>query len=161
MKSKIWEDTLNWKWDATVNKLVSDAVNPPKITDFNVTNIDGVNITDSVLNDKNYSFWLVMHELKGTEDDDKLMAEINDFYKLASQDGKHFMGMTASGPSEIDAFKHQHNALYDFVLVDNTVLKTMIRSNPGLMLMKDGTVIANWHWRNLPPYSEVKEKLMK
>jgi hypothetical protein len=102
-----------------------------------------------------------MHELKGTEDDDKLMAEINDFYKLATQDGKHFMGMTASGPSEIDAFKHQHTALYDFVLVDNTVLKTMIRSNPGLMLMKDGTVIANWHWRNLPSYSEVKEKLMK
>jgi uncharacterized membrane protein YphA (DoxX/SURF4 family) len=161
MKSKIWEDTLNWKWDATVNKLVRDAVNPPKITDFNVTNLDGVNITDSVLNDRNYSFWLVMHELKGTEDDDKLMAEINDFYKLATQDGKHFMGMTASGPSEIDAFKHQHNALYDFVLVDNTVLKTMIRSNPGLMLMKDGTVIANWHWRNLPSYSEVKEKLMK
>jgi hypothetical protein len=51
--------------------------------------------------------------------------------------------------------------LYDFATVDGIVLKTMIRSNPGLMLMKDGTVIANWHWRNIPTYSEIKEKYMK
>lgn len=161
MKSKIWEDTLTWKWDATINKLVSEAVNPPRITDFNVSSLNGDNITDSVLNDKNYSFWLVMHALKGTEDDERLMAKIDDFYKLATQEGYHFIAMTASGPAEIDEFKHKYNALYDFVSVDDIVLKTMIRSNPGLILIKDGTVIANWHWRNIPSFSEVKLKLME
>lgn len=156
-----WQDTVNWKWVATDNVVIKEAVNAPKITDFTVNNLDGVNITDSVLNDKNYSFWLVMHELALTEDNDKLMAQINDFYKLATSEGYKFIALTASSAKEIDEFKHKHNALYDFVTVDNTVLKTMIRSNPGLMLVKDGTVIANWHYHNLPVFSDVKQRLMK
>jgi uncharacterized membrane protein YphA (DoxX/SURF4 family) len=156
-----WQDTLNWKWTATDNVVIKDAVNAPKITDFTVTDLNGVNITDSVLNDKNYSFWLVMHELALTEDNQKLMADINDFYKLASQEKINFIALTASGVKEIDDFKHEHNALYNFATVDNTVLKTMIRSNPGLMLIKDGTVIANWHYHNFPGFTEVKQKYMK
>jgi uncharacterized membrane protein YphA (DoxX/SURF4 family) len=161
MKSKIWEDTLNWKWHATDNKLVSEAVNPPKITDFSVADLNGNTITDSLLNDKNYSFWLVAYDLRETEDDETLMAQINDFYKLAMQEKYQFIAMTSSSVKEIDDFKHKHNALYDFVIVDATVLKTMIRSNPGLMLIKDGTVIKNWHYNNFPVYSDVKQKFMK
>lgn len=161
LKNYPWQDTLNWKWFATDNVVVKDAVDAPKITDFTVTDLNGVNVTDSVLNDKNYSFWLVMHELAHTEDEAVLMSKITDFYKLATQEKFKFMAFTASGAKEIDDFKHKHNALYDFVTVDNTVLKTMIRSNPGLMLIKDGTVIANWHYNNFPGFSEVKQKYMK
>jgi triosephosphate isomerase len=161
MKSKIWEDTLNWKWHETKNKLVSEAVNPPKITDFTVSDLNGNNITDSLLNNKNYSFWLVMHELALTETNETLMAKVNDFNKLASGDNHQFVALTASGLKEIDDFKHKFNALYDFATVDNTVLKTMIRSNPGLMLMKDGKVIMNWHHNNFPTYSDAKQKYMK
>lgn len=161
MKSKIWEDTLNWKWHETKNKLISEAVNPPKITDFTVTDLNGNNITDSILNDKSYSFWLVMHELALTETDETLMAKVNDFNKLATEDHHKVIALTASGSKEIDDFKHKYNALYDFATVDNTVLKTMIRSNPGLMLMKDGKVIMNWHYHNFPTYSDAKQKFMK
>ncbi len=161
MSSKIWEDTLTWRWFATDNHLVSEAVNPPRITDFTVTDLDGDDVTSELLNDEGYSFWLIMHELKKTENDKDLMAQINDLYKHATSEGYKVYAFTASGPSEIDAFKHEHNALYDFVTVDNTVLKTMIRSNPGLMLMKKGTVIANWHHNNFPGFSEVKEEHMK
>lgn len=161
LKNYPWQDTLNWKWFATENVLVKEAVNAPKITDFNVTTKDGVNITDSVLNDKNYSFWLIAYDLNEAEDDPTVLAKIADFYKLAMDDRLNFFGMTASGPQDIDNFKHKHNALYEFVMVDQTVLKTMIRSNPGLMLIKDGTVIANWHYNNFPSYNDVKQKLMK
>jgi uncharacterized membrane protein YphA (DoxX/SURF4 family) len=160
MKSKIWEDTLNWKWHETKNKLISDAVNPPKITDFTVTDLNGNNITDSLLNDKNYSFWIIMHELALTEEDETLMAQVNDLYKLATEDHHRLIALTASNSKEIDDFKHRHNALYDFATVDNTVLKTMIRSNPGLMLIKDGTIIMNWHHHNWPTYSDAKQKFM-
>jgi len=156
-----WQDTLNWKWFATDNVVVKDAANEPKITDFTVNNLDGVTITDSLLNDKDYSFWLVMHELALTKEDATLMAHINDFYKLASDEKYNFIALTASSAKEIDEFKHKYNALYDFATVDNTVLKTMIRSNPGLLLIKDGTVIANWHYNNFPGFSDVKQKLMK
>lgn len=161
MKSRIWEDTLNWKWSATDNKLISEAVNPPKITDFAVNDLNGNPITDSILNNKNYSLWIIVHQLAETEQDEELMNQINDLYKLAQQDHLQILAFTSSGPQEIDAFKHKHNALYDFVTADDIVLKTMIRSNPGFMLVKDGTVIMNWHYRNLPGYSDMKEKYMK
>jgi uncharacterized membrane protein YphA (DoxX/SURF4 family) len=160
MKSKIWEDTLTWKWEATNNKLIQDAVNPPKITDFTVNNLNGENITDSLLNDKNYSFWLIAYDLKETENDETLMTKINDFYKLASSEKINFIAITST-VADVDAFKHKHNALYDFCSADGIVLKTMIRSNPGLMLVKNGTVIMNWHHNNFPGFGEVKIKYMK
>jgi uncharacterized membrane protein YphA (DoxX/SURF4 family) len=156
-----WQDTLNWKWFSTDNRVVKDALDAPRITDFSVSNLDGENITEALLNDNNYSFWLIMHALGKTETDQELMAQINDFYKQASQENYNFIAFTSSLPKEIDEFKHQHNALYDFASVDDVVLKTMIRSNPGLMLVKNGTVIANWHHNNFPGFSEVKKKHLK
>jgi hypothetical protein len=148
------------KWSSTDNVLISEALNPPRITDFTVNDLDGNNITDSILNDQNYSFWLVMHELKKTEDDEELMAQVNDFCKLAADDGHRCLALTASGRAEIEEFRKKSGASYRFVSADNTVLKTMIRSNPGLMLIRNGTVIANWHHNNFPVYSDVKNKLM-
>jgi len=161
MKSKIWEDTLNWKWHETKTKLVKEAVDEPKITDFTVNDLNGNNITDSILNEKGYSFWLIVHELALTNENETVIAEINDLYKLVSLDQHKFIALTASSSKEIDNYKHRHNALYDFAMVDNTVLKTMIRSNPGLMLIKDGKVIANWHYHNFPTYSDAKQKYMR
>lgn len=161
LKNYPWEDTLTWKWVATDNVVIKDAIDAPKITDFTVSNLDGVTITDSLLNDKNYSFWIIVHELAQATEDETVIAQLNDLYQLATQDGHRVIALTASNAKEIDDFKHRHNALYDFATVDNTVLKTMIRSNPGLMLMKDGRVIANWHYHNFPTYSDAKQKFMK
>lgn len=161
LKNYPWQDTLNWKWVATDPKLISDAVNPPKITDFTVTNLNGENVTDSVLNDKNYSFWIIMYDLKLTDDDQTLMAKINDFCKLAGQDKEKVLAFTASNASEIDGFKKKNNASYQFVTADAIVLKTMVRSNPGLMLIKNGKVMMNWHHNNFPTFSDVKQKYMK
>lgn len=161
LKNYPWEDTLTWKWVATDNVLTKEAINPPKITDFTVNNKDGVTITDSILGNKDYSFILVCYDLKKTEDDESLHAKINDLYTLAQKDNKKVIALTASSAEEIEAFKKAHGAQYEFASVDAIVLKTMIRSNPGLILIKDGTVIMNWHHNNFPSYSEVKQKYMK
>lgn len=161
LKNYPWEDTLTWKWVATDNVLTKEAVNPPKITDFTVNDANGNPITDSLLNNKDYSFLLVCYDLKKTEDDESLHAKINDFYTLATKENKKIIGLTASSTEEINAYKHAHQALYDFASVDAIVLKTMVRSNPGLILIKDGSVIMNWHHNNFPSYSEVKQKYMK
>lgn len=160
-KNYPWADTLNWKWNATDSKLVKDAINPPKITDLSINSESSGDMKDSLLNDKNYSIWLIEYDLKKTEDDATLHAKINDFYTLATKNGNKFIALTASSAKDVDDYKHAHNALYDFYSVDAIVLKTMVRSNPGLMLMKDGTVIANWHHNNFPTFSEVKEKYFK
>ena len=46
----------------------------------------------------------------------------------------------------------------DVYNLDGTVLKTMIRSNPGLMLLKAGTVQDMWHYHRFPSYNDVKQK---
>jgi uncharacterized membrane protein YphA (DoxX/SURF4 family) len=156
-----WQDTLTWKWYSTDNVVIKEAVDAPKITDFRVSDQNGNDITDTLLSHKNYSFWLIMHQLIETDQDEELMHQLNDFSKLAQSEGYKVIAMTSSGSTEIDAFKAKHKCNYDFVVVDDIVLKTMIRSNPGLMLMKEGTVIQNWHHNDFPVYGDVKEKLMK
>lgn len=156
-----WQDTLNWKWVATDNILIHDAINPPKIVDFSMTSLDGVDLKDSILNDKNYRFLLVCYDLTKTEDDETLHAKINDFYQLATADKVNVLGLTAANAKQIDDYKHAHQALYDFANADGIVLKTMIRANPGLILIKDGTIIMNWHHHDFPSYSDVKQKFMK
>lgn len=161
MKNYPWQDTLNWKWVSTDNILIHDAVNPPKIVDFSISDLDGNNITDSILNTKNYLFLLVCYDLTKTEEDETLHAKINDLYKLAQADKVNLLALTANDAKLIDNYKHQHQALYDFAQADGVVLKTMVRANPGLILIKDGKVIMNWHHNNFPTYSEVKQKFMK
>jgi len=161
MKNYPWQDTLNWKWIATDNILIHDAINPPKIVDFSLTSLDGVDMRDSILNNKDYMFLLVCYDLTKTEDDETLHAKINDLYKLADSDHVKMIALTAADAKQIDEYKHKHQAMYDFLNADGIVLKTMVRANPGLILIKDGTIIMNWHHNNFPTYSDVKQKFMK
>ncbi|MCX6275760.1 MAG: DoxX family protein, partial [Bacteroidetes bacterium] len=86
---------------------------------------------------------------------------INDFVALCHKEGIDFIGMTSSSPKEVDAFRHEHNSMFDYYYSDATTLKTMIRSNPGLILLKRGTVTAIWHHRNFPSFDEVKQQYLK
>ena len=80
---------------------------------------------------------------------------------LYANDSITFIGLAGSSPKEVDNFRHDVNALYDYYITDQTVLKTMIRSNPGLMLMKNGVVIAIWHYHDIPSYDEVTANYFK
>lgn len=161
LKDYPWQDTLNWKWAAADNKLIHDAIDAPKIVDFAITSLDGNDLKDSILNHKDYMFLLICWDINKTEDDETLHAKINDFYKLASSENIKILALTQSDAKLIDDYKHKHQALYDFANADGIVLKTMIRANPGLILIKDGTIIMNWHHNNFPSYSDAKQKFMK
>ena len=161
-KNYPWQDTLHWKFHrALPSVVISPEVDAPKIPDFTITDLDGNNVTDSILGNKNYNFYLVCYDLNKTSQDAELMAKINDFYTICEKNKISFIALTASSNEQINDFKHKFNALYDFYNMDGIVLKTMIRSNPGLMLMKDCRVVGNWHYNNLPVFSDVKNKMMK
>ena len=161
-KNYPWQDTLHWKFHrALPAKVISPEVDAAKIPDFTISDLDGNNVTDTLLNNKDYNFFLICYDLNKTSENAELMAKINDFYTLCEKNKIHFIALTASGGDQINAFKHKYNALYDFYNMDGIVLKTMIRSNPGLILMRDCRVIQNWHHNNFPVFSDVKTHFMK
>ena len=71
-------------------------------------------------------------------------------------DGKiDMMVLTSSGANEFEAFRHEHQFAVPYYFADATVLKTIIRSNPGITLWVDGTVKGMWHHNDTPDAQEV------
>ncbi len=71
-----------------------------------------------------------------------------------------FICITASPESQIEEFVERTGAGYQFYHGDEITLKTVIRSNPGLVLLKEGTILGKWHYRNIPHTDELKENLL-
>ena len=120
---------------------------------------DGNDITDSVLNDKGYVFLLVSPHLE--EADESQFGRLNLIYEYAMEEGYPFYCLTASGEKAITKWRDGTGAEYTFCQTDDIVLKTMIRSNPGLMLLKDGTIIRKWSHNILPGEDELSAPLEK
>ncbi len=122
----------------------------PKITDYSVTSPDGEDKTA-------YSF-----------EGNKLMIVIYNTDKASSKnissirslttklEGKvDCMIITGSTLESIEKFRHENQLAIPYYFVDATVLKTIIRSNPGIALWKNGTVLGNWHYNDTPSADEV------
>ena len=109
---------------------------------------NGEDITEQVLNDEGYTFLLVAPWLEKA--DDSQLDLINQIYEYAKEYDYHFYGLTSSGSEGIEQWRDMTGAEYPFCLTDGTVLKTIIRSNPGLLLLKDGVIINKWSHNRLP-----------
>lgn len=66
------------------------------------------------------------------------------------------IAMTATGKSRVDEFIAKFNLPYSFSFRDQTMLKTIVRSNPAYVLMKDGVVLGKWHHNNAPSVGEIE-----
>jgi uncharacterized membrane protein YphA (DoxX/SURF4 family) len=131
----------------------------PKIKDFSISNLDGADYTQDIIENPNYNFLLICYDLDLTNKN--VFGKINDFAALCKQDSVTFIVLTSSTKETIEKFKSEVHTNIDFYNTDGTVLKTMIRSNPGLMMLKAGTVIDMWHYHSFPSYNDVKEKYFK
>ena len=129
----------------------------PPVHDFSITTADGDDITDQVLGDTSYVFLLVAPYLEHA--DDSRLDLINEVCEYATQHGYPFLGLTSSGERAVARWRDMTGAEYDFCFTDGTTLKTVIRSNPGLVLLKNGTVIRKWSHNNLPVIEEAQAAL--
>ena len=126
--------------------------------DFFIERIDdGEDITEQVLNHQGYMFLLVSPHLEHA--DDSQLDEINRIYEYSIDNAYPFYCLTASPEKAIEHWCDKTGAEYPFCLTDETVLKTVIRSNPGLLLLKDGTVIGKWSHNALPEEEEMTGRL--
>ena len=130
------------------------------IHDFALTSCDtGEDITEQVLTKKGYTFLLVSPRLAVA--DDSNFGDIDQIYEYAEENGADFYCVTASANDEIERWRDLTGAEYHFCNADETTLKTMIRSNPGLMLLKDGTIIGKWSHNALPQTDDLTAPLQQ
>jgi uncharacterized membrane protein YphA (DoxX/SURF4 family) len=147
---------LEWDYVEAKEMILKKGMEAP-IHDFFVTDMEtGEDITDSLLSNPDYSFWVVVYDVKNASH--KADEKINTLIQETEKNNLQVIGISASLDTEINEYRHQVQAMYPFYLCDATPLKTMIRSNPGLMLIKNGTVIDMWHYNDIPSFEEVALK---
>jgi hypothetical protein len=129
----------------------------PSLLDFFIETPEGEDLTEEVMDREGYTFLLVAHQIQLA--DDGQIDQINDLYDYCVENGYDFMALTASGEKQIDDWRDHTGAEYPFGQVDDTVLRTMIRSNPGLILLKDGVVVNKWSRFNLPDEADLQGPL--
>ena len=148
-----------WEYVDTRTVQTKKGYEPP-IHDFALTTCDtGEDITEQVLTKKGYTFLLISPRLAVA--DDSNFGDIDQIYEYAEENGADFYCVTASANDEIERWRDLTGAEYHFCNADETTLKTMIRSNPGLILLKDGTIIGKWSHNTLPQTDDLTAPLQQ
>lgn len=160
-----WDDST-WVWKDTKTIVLSHGYIPP-IHDleiykfeFNTANENlNNNVLDQLLADTSFSLLLIAYDLKTApvEPLKKLSELIN--YLQVHKYKTYFI--TSSNSSDILKIHSKLPYIISFYTADATTLKTIIRSNPGLVLLKNGTIIAKWHYNDFPDINEFKEIINK
>lgn len=146
-----------WKFIDTRTVLKEKGYEPP-IHDFSMLELNtGDDITDDVLTDMGYTFLLVAHRIE--EADDSNIDLINEVFDYSVEHGYKFYCLTSSPEEQIELWKDKTGAEYPFCQLDDITLKTMIRSNPGLMLIKNGTILNKWSDEDIPDEYVLTDKL--
>jgi uncharacterized membrane protein YphA (DoxX/SURF4 family) len=152
MDEKWWEKP-EWvmQEDQSKSIKIKDGYEPP-VHDFAIGTEDG-DITELVLAAENY---LLVVSYKLTK------ADVDGFKKIANvtweleDSGIPILALTSTSGPDVEAFRHEIQAPFDFGTMDETTLKTIIRSNPGLVWLKKGVVFKKWHYNDVPSAEELK-----
>lgn len=131
-----------WTFVDSKSRLVKKGYVPP-IHDFEIQDArSGDDLTEQILTDKGYTLLLVSPHLEKADDTE--FGDIDRIYEWATENDVPFYCLTASGDKGIAHWIDITGAEYPFCHTDETTLKTIIRSNPGLVLLKQGTVMGKW-----------------
>lgn len=143
-----WKDTLNWVYEKSNDPvLVQEGFTPP-IHDFRIETPEGEDIKDFFLYDENYTFMAIAPNLE--KSDKEGMLKLARLATSAKSKGYQFILLTASSPDSFEAYQTEFGAQFDFFNTDEITLKTIVRSNPGLLILKKGTILKKLHFNNIP-----------
>lgn len=146
-----------WVYVDRKEKVIREHIGAP-IDDFSITDEYGEDLTFYYLEKPGPLFLLIAYDLKTASR--KNFKKINALAKAAEQFNIPFIGLTASPLNVIDQFRHEVQAAYPFYLSDDIELKTAIRANPGIILLKDAVVLAKWHHIDTPSFEKVQKKYL-
>ena len=147
------DSTWKYKTMTVLNPLQST----PAITDFVISDPEGNDITKQVLSGNK----LILIVQNTNKADRERFIEFNKLFAEASQSRKHIdvLTITSTAAGKFDSFRHDVNLATPYAFADATVLKSIIRANPGLLVLHNGTVVAKYHYHDIPALYQVEKAL--
>ncbi|GAA4502138.1 DoxX family protein [Hymenobacter ginsengisoli] len=147
------DSTWKYKTMTVLNPLQST----PVVTDFVITDPEGNDITKQVLTG-NKLLLIVQNTNKA---DRERFSDFNKLFEEAGKSRKHIevLTITSTAAGKFDSFRHDVNLATPYAFADATVLKSVIRSNPGLVVLHNGTVVAKYHYHDIPALYQVEKAL--
>lgn len=147
-----WQDSV-WmsRWDFKSQRIDDSEI--LRSHELAIEDEFGEDVTDNFIANPDLQFLFIAYNLSKTNK--KAFEKMADFAKKADYDGFSFIVLTSDLPEQVRQFKYDLNLDMEFYNSDDIVLKTMVRANPGLMLLKDGVVLDKWHYNDLPDYMDV------
>jgi len=141
------------EWEYTDMRVIDPNIYPTEISFYN---LQGDDVTRDILHDPVYHFLLVSYDLE--LGDWHKLDKIRDIKQKAEENAFSFSFATASTETNIDKFQKSYLFYADFYQSDDIDLKTIIRSNPGLIVLKNGVIIGKWPINHLPNFEDIVKK---
>ena len=154
-----WQDTLNWKFESMGEPILVKKGYTPPIHDFQMRTATGDDVTSFFFVDDKPTFFLVAPNL--TKSSLKKQDLINQLAGWARYSGYKFVCLTSTNGERLEKFKKEANPTYEFLFGDEIALKTIIRSNPGLLYLRSGTILGKWHYNDIPSVEEMTRIVSK
>jgi uncharacterized membrane protein YphA (DoxX/SURF4 family) len=155
LKSGIWEDE---KWEITGDpqrRLLKKGYDV-KIKDLNITDASGTDYTKELIENPYYNLVIVAYELNKT--DESATAKLNQIaLKAAEQFNVRTVLLTSNSAQNAATFVERNKLFVEVFYADAVPLKSMVRANPGLLLLKNGVVIHKWSANFLPDFNTLTE----
>jgi uncharacterized membrane protein YphA (DoxX/SURF4 family) len=156
MSSGIWKDN-NWIIVGTPESRLVKKGFTPKIVDLSIQDAQGNNYTQELLSNPYYNVMIIADDL--TKTDEEAINRINALAINLSQNyNTRTVLVTSNSHQYAEAFAKQHRLVSEIFYADGVPLKEMVRANPGVILLKNGTVINKWHYHSLPKYDDLVKK---
>ena len=149
-----WQDTLNWEYESSSERLVKKGYITP-IHDLVIEHPTLGNITEEILEDDNHTILAVAYNLNQSAT--QYQPAINRLAEYAREKGIRFYGLTSSSERDIETYKKRYHVPYEFCTADEIQLKTMIRSNPGVIILREGTILDKWAGKDVPDVKELQD----
>lgn len=158
LKLEIWKDE-NWEVVGNpTSKLIKQGYQVP-IKDLLITDATGTDYTKELIENPYYNLVIVAYDLKATNEN--ALARLNALaLNVAQQYNIRTVLLTANSAADAEVVNKRLNLFAEIFYVDAVPLKSMVRANPGILLLKNGVVINKWHYNSLPSFEELAEKYL-
>jgi len=153
IKSGVWKDS-NWEVVGTPERELVKKGFKPKIQDLNIKDAQGNDYTKELLSNPFNNVIIVAYDLNHTSVD--AMGRLNALaVNLLQNFNTRTVLLTSNSVKDAEAFAKANHLVMEIDYADEVPLKTMVRANPGILLMKDGTIINKWHYHSIPNYDNL------